>query len=77
MSAFSRRQIRSLRRRDGDNCWLCQKPVDFAITDPQDPGYRTRDHVVPRSQNGPGGLGNFRLAHRECNEKRGRETSAG
>ena len=76
MSVSSRKQIRSLRERDGDDCWLCEAPIDFRLTDPNDPAYGTRDHVNPRSEGGSDDLGNLRLAHKSCNEERGRAKEA-
>lgn len=53
-------------------CWLCEELIDFSIGDPNDPRYGTRDHVNPRSEGGSDDLGNLRLAHKSCNEARGR-----
>lgn len=66
-----RRQVRALRRRDGDDCWLCRQPIDFTITDPQSPWRWSRDHFIPRSLGGPDTTENMRLAHRWCNSHRG------
>jgi HNH endonuclease len=64
-------QIAALRRRDGDNCWICRQPIDFTITDLNDPMSRSRDHVIPRMAGGPNTIDNKRLAHRKCNSERG------
>jgi 5-methylcytosine-specific restriction endonuclease McrA len=69
--ATVQRQVRSLRRRYGDDCWLCGLPIDFSITDAAHPMRFSRDHVVPRSLGGVSTLGNLRLAHRQCNSTRG------
>lgn len=55
---------------DAGICWLCHEPVSWAAPrlDPMAP---SRDHVVPKSQEGPGSRGNVRLAHRDCNGRRG------
>ena len=66
-----RSQIAALRRRDGDDCWICGQPIDFTITDLNDPMSRSRDHVIPRAAGGPDTIGNKRLAHRKCNCDRG------
>jgi 5-methylcytosine-specific restriction endonuclease McrA len=66
-----RRQVAALRRRDGDDCWLCLDPIDFSISDKNDPLHYSRDHLRPRVAGGSNELANLRLAHRECNRKRG------
>jgi 5-methylcytosine-specific restriction endonuclease McrA len=69
-----RRQVAILRERYGDNCWLCALPIDFAITDANDPMRYSRDHVVPRVLGGGSTVANMRLAHRQCNSRRGPRT---
>src|ERR1700733_10969263 len=59
-----RRQVAALRRRDGDDCWLCSLLIDFTITDINDPMRYSRDHLVPQSLGGDGTVANMRLAHR-------------
>lgn len=68
-----RNQVAYMRRRDGDNCHLCGQPIDFTITDVNDPMRYSRDHVVPRVLGGGGTVANMRLAHRQCNTERGQE----
>lgn len=63
-------QVRFLRKRDGDSCWLCGELIDFEVPGKDDPMRYSRDHVFPRSQGGPGTLDNMRLAHRRCNSMR-------
>ena len=70
-----RRQVAFLRKRDGDDCWLCLLPIDFAIADINDPMHCSRDHVVPRAAGGGRGVSNMRLAHRHCNARRGQEAA--
>lgn len=63
--------VGDLVRRDGSDCALCGKPVDFLIgwNDPESP---TMDHIVPVSDpRSTHTLANLRLTHRGCNEKRG------
>jgi 5-methylcytosine-specific restriction endonuclease McrA len=55
-------KVRKLLERDGDDCWLCGHPLD---------GNMSLDHVIPRSRGGGNGLDNLRLAHVECNNRRG------
>lgn len=71
-----RRQVRRLRERDGDGCYLCGLLIDFTITDVNDPMHYSRDHVVPRALGGGPTLANVRLAHRRCNTEKGRELPA-
>jgi 5-methylcytosine-specific restriction endonuclease McrA len=71
-----RAQVAFMRRRDGDDCHLCGLPIDFGITDANDPMHCSRDHVVPRALVGDDGTtANMRLAHRHCNTKKGQELS--
>ncbi|WP_370552388.1 MULTISPECIES: HNH endonuclease [unclassified Conexibacter] len=61
-------QLRRVFQRDRGICWLCQLPVD-----PWAPGKRrpSRDHVWPRSLGGTNRQANLRLAHADCNARRG------
>jgi len=65
------RQVARLRRRDGDDCWLCREPIDFGIEDDDDDWHWSRDHFIPRSLGGPNTTENMRLAHKWCNSHRG------
>lgn len=57
--------------RDGATCWICRLPlVDDA--GPDDLLRTTMDHVVPVVDGGGNSNANLRLAHRICNETRGR-----
>jgi 5-methylcytosine-specific restriction endonuclease McrA len=53
-------------RRDRAICHLCKEycPLPEA----------SRDHVVPRFNNGPTTFGNIRLAHKSCNSRRGHKS---
>ena len=62
--------IAPLRERDGDDCWLCRELIDFSL-EPGHPRGRSVDHVRPRIAGGQNVLANIRLAHRQCNERRG------
>lgn len=57
-----------LGRRDRWRCWLCDEPVDPKATGERAP---TRDHVIPRAKGGGNSLSNLRLAHADCNRRRG------
>lgn len=63
-----------LRDRDGDLCWLCHEPMVF-VDRPGPSGQIRRmatiDHVIPVSAGGTNAQSNLRLAHRECNGRRG------
>jgi 5-methylcytosine-specific restriction endonuclease McrA len=72
-----RKQVAFMRRRDGDGCHLCGLPIDFGITDINDPMHCSRDHVVPRALGGDVTVANMRLAHRKCNTEKGQELPAG
>lgn len=52
------------------HCHLCGDLVDRQLpgTHPMGP---TAHHVIPRSRGGPMLRGNYRLAHKRCNEKAG------
>lgn len=56
------RKVRRLRYRDGDDCWLCGHALGTNVT---------LDHVVPKSKGGSNNIENLRLAHFECNQRRG------
>jgi 5-methylcytosine-specific restriction endonuclease McrA len=60
-----------LRARDGDDCWICDKVMDFTL--PRDhPQAPTLDHVQPKAAGGATVLANLRLAHgRPCNHDKG------
>jgi 5-methylcytosine-specific restriction endonuclease McrA len=44
-------------------CGICGKPILASVA--------TIDHIIPRSEGGPDVLGNFQLAHEECNFQKG------
>ena len=71
-----RNQVTALRRRDGDDCWLCGLPIDFSVTDLNDPMRYSRDHVTPRGLGGESTVANMRLAHRLCNTERDQKLAA-
>jgi 5-methylcytosine-specific restriction endonuclease McrA len=54
--------------RDGWTCWLCGEEVSPYATGARS---ATFDHVVPRLYKGPTIPSNLRLAHRQCNSRRG------
>jgi 5-methylcytosine-specific restriction endonuclease McrA len=54
-----------IRARDGNNCYLCRRFV--SVHD------MTFDHVVPLVGGGEHVKGNLRLAHRDCNSRKGKQ----
>ena len=63
--ASARRAVRDvLRERFGKHCWLCDRPI-------LDTHVETLDHVQPRAKGGSNSILNLRLAHRDCNTRRG------
>lgn len=54
---------RTLRKRDGDNCFFCSLPVSVE--------QESVEHLVPRTAGGPNHISNFFLAHRVCNANAG------
>jgi HNH endonuclease len=61
-------RLARIAERDGWWCWLCGDAIDPAAIGPWQ---GTIDHLVPRSRGGSGEMGNLRLAHRRCNNRRG------
>ena len=50
--------IETLLARDGDNCFLCWKPLETDIS---------VEHLVPRTHGGPDHISNLVLMHSKCN----------
>jgi HNH endonuclease len=64
-----RNKRKRIRQRDGDDCWLCKKPIDFTLEN--DHAMRASlDHYVPRKWGGSNRAENLRLAHQHCNVSR-------
>ena len=59
-------KIDRLRARDGDHCWLCLKPMDFAAR-PNSSKAWSIEHLIPTCRGGPGTLENLVLCHPPCN----------
>jgi 5-methylcytosine-specific restriction endonuclease McrA len=66
------RLIERLVARDGDLCALCDRPLDHAADHRTDPSGTTIDHVVRCIDGGSDDDANLQLAHRQCNERRGK-----
>lgn len=57
----------------GMPCWLCGKPIDYALPDADHPEAFNLDHAHPVSTHPElaEDPANFRSSHADCNEKRG------
>jgi hypothetical protein len=59
---------------DGWRCWLCDEPVDpeMSVNDPRGPSIDSLTTRTKKKGRGkPPGAGEERLAHRDCNTKKG------
>ena len=54
----------ALIERDGENCYLCGLP--FSMKRPP-----SLEHVIPKAKGGGNGMNNLKLAHSQCNYKKG------
>lgn len=70
------RLVTRLMARDGQNCTICDEPLDRHLRDENDPRYVTFDHILPRSLGGNDAFANKRLAHQACNRERGNDPIA-
>jgi hypothetical protein len=68
--------VASLRKRDGEQCWLCQTTILFWPERHDILGAATIDHVLPWSLGGGNDEENLRLAHYLCNNVRGNSIDA-
>ena len=55
-----------LRRRDGDNCRRCRRPMRFDLPSGDDQA-PTIEHLLPKSRADIGALDNLCLCHGRCN----------
>lgn len=55
--------------RDNKTCQLCGERIDSSLRE-YDPRCMSVDHIVPKSEGGPGIQTNLRATHRECNQRR-------
>ena len=61
---------------DGWRCWLCDEAVDpeMSVNDPRGPSIdslTTKSRAKGKGKGDPTGFGEERLAHRDCNTKKG------
>jgi len=71
-------RLDEIAERDGWRCWLCDEPVDpaMSVNDARGPSVDSLSTAKPRGKGGAGdkaGSGE-RLAHRGCNTKKGATT---
>jgi len=63
-------RVAALRKRDGDNCKRCKRPLRFELPDGHDAMPRIEEIVA----GGNDGLDNLCLTHVRCNAKHGCDT---
>lgn len=61
-------KIDRIRARDGDNCWLCGKPMDFAA-EPNSAKAWSMEHLLSKAHGGSAKLENLVLCHPPCNRR--------
>jgi 5-methylcytosine-specific restriction endonuclease McrA len=61
-------KVDRLRARDGDDCWLCGKPINFDAR-PNSGLAPTREHLLAQTFGGPDKLENLVLCHAICNRR--------
>lgn len=66
VESFTEADIRSIY---GDDCYLCDQPIDFDLEWP-DPRSPTVDHIVPLSKGGTHALDNVAMTHFQCNNRK-------
>src|SRR3954454_22329477 len=59
-------RVRALRRRDGDWCRRCRRPMRFDLPDGHDMGPKL-EQVIPVTSAEAAALDNLCLTHRRCN----------
>jgi hypothetical protein len=67
-------RLNALRKRDGDNCRRCKRPLRFDFPDGHDLGPRV-EAIRPLLDGGSEALENLCLTHGRCNAKRGCDTA--
>jgi 5-methylcytosine-specific restriction endonuclease McrA len=63
-------KVDRLRARDGDGCWLCGKPMNFAAV-PNSARAWSVEHLLAQCLDGPDRLENLVLCHPGCNRQLG------
>lgn len=62
-----------LRERDGDNCCICDTPIDFTLKG-RHPMMASLEHLVPLSRGGKHSYANTALSHLSCNLSKNAKT---
>jgi len=70
MNASSLTMKDRIRARNGDKCWLCTRPLDFAAA-PNSKKAPTIEHLDPLSRGGSKAIDNLVLCHPGCNKQLG------
>jgi 5-methylcytosine-specific restriction endonuclease McrA len=65
-----RKRFEAIRARDGDNCWRCHHPMDFAAPS-NSKRAPTIEHLQAKANGGTGKLDNLVLCHVGCNRHLG------
>lgn len=61
-------KIDRIRARDGDNCWLCGRAMDFAA-EPNSAKAWSLEHLLSKAHGGSEKLENLALCHPPCNRR--------
>ena len=67
-------RVAALRRRDGDNCRRCKRPLRFDFPEGHDQGPKI-EQILSASAEGIETLDNLCLTHGRCNAKHGCDTA--
>lgn len=61
-------KVKRLRERDGEDCWLCSRPIDFAAK-PNSASAWSIEHLLAKKHGGCGKIENLVLCHPPCNRE--------
>ena len=61
-------KVDRLRARDGDNCWLCGKPMDFGAEQNSAKAWSV-EHLLAKCHGGSEKVENLVLCHPPCNRR--------
>lgn len=70
-----RARVEALRRRDGENCRRCRRPMRFDLPGGHDKAPKL-EQILPLANGGPQALDNLCLCHTRCNADSGDATAA-
>jgi 5-methylcytosine-specific restriction endonuclease McrA len=72
MSSVRKRRLKDqLYAKQDGKCWLCDKVMSIGPGFVNHPKMASFDHVIPRAKGGTNKVANLKLAHRDCNIRRG------